>query len=131
MTTSVPKLAGGWIIGLYLPAFALLLWGAWNRLPPLAALLVTVFVFLLSLGIVRAFSTVLTPDGLTQMTLRGRVQFRWSDIQHVDLGPRGSVALKTADGVTLRISPIFFHDFDDTLNWLAEHLRHVWPPEVT
>jgi hypothetical protein len=130
LTTPVPKLARGWIVGLYLPSFGLLLWATWTRTPPVFAVLVTVFVLLVNLGIIQALSTNLRAEGLSQLTLQGWVRLRWTDIQHVTLDSRGSVILKTADGIAVRISPIFFYDFDATLTWLAAHLTHAWPQNV-
>jgi hypothetical protein len=54
---------------------------------------------------------------------------RWSDVTRVSLGHRGGVQLETADGTRLRISPIFYSDFDGTLEWLADRLAHAWPVE--
>ena len=129
METSVPRIARGWILAFYVPMFGGLLWGSWARLPTTVALLTTALVLLLAAGFLPLLTTVLTAEGLSQMTFRGRVEIRWRDVRGVKLGHRGRVDLESINGTRARVSAIFYNDFDATLQWLADRLTPVWPAD--
>jgi hypothetical protein len=109
--------------------FGGLLWGSWARLPTTVALLTTALVLLLAAGFLPLLTTVLTAEGLSQMTFRGRVEIRWRDVRGVKLGHRGRVDLESINGTRARVSAIFYNDFDATLQWLADRLTPVWPAD--
>jgi hypothetical protein len=122
-------MARGWIVGFYVPVLGVLLWLAWARLPLTASVLMTVLVVLLSTGLLRLLTTSLSSEGVSQLTYRGPVLLLWRDIRRVSVGHRGVVRLEGVDGTRVRISPIFYNDFDQTLQWLADRLGPVWPAD--
>jgi hypothetical protein len=74
-------------------------------------------------------STKLTPEGVSQWTWRGRVALAWTDVRRVEYPQRGALILIGTTGV-IRLSPMFFKDFEGTLAWLRERLAQVWPTET-
>ncbi len=126
--TSIPRPARAWTIAIFGAMTAFLAWTAIARGGVVPWVLFIGFTLLAFTALLRALSTALTLDGVSQLTLQGRVSLKWSEVQRVEIGARGRVQA-VGPTATVVISPIFFENFDATLAWLHERLVAVWPAE--
>jgi hypothetical protein len=126
---AIPNPARAWIFAIYGPIWALFAWMAVRNgeLPLWLAFLGMTALLLATLP--RMVSTKLTPEGVSQWTWRGRVALAWTDVRRVEYPQRGALILIGTTGV-IRLSPMFFKDFEGTLAWLRERLAQVWPTET-
>ena len=124
---TVPRVARGWILGFCVPVVGVFVWATWTRLPLIPAILITTFVLLLAGPFVQQLNTTLSMEGVSQLSLSGRIHLAWRDVKRVTLDQRGTVVLECSRGTRIRISPMFYGDFDRTLRWIAGRVPHVWP----
>jgi len=127
MDDRIPQVSRLWtaiVLGALLVLFAWLLWQevAGTRAVLAVALLgVTGLLLVMALC---AFTTRLTHDGMSQVTLRGRVTIRWCDVRHAELK---GFSLHVATDSRRAIVPLAcFPDFDAGLEWIMNRL----PPNL-
>ena len=125
MDSRPPRVARGWIIGVYAPLFGAFLWVAWTKNGLFEGLVATSLALLVAVALIPAMTTVLDEKGVSQLTHRGRRRLLWREVHRVTIGDRGSVLLECQLG--LDDGHRLFSDFDATLRWLASRLDHVWP----
>jgi hypothetical protein len=68
-------------------------------------------------------STRLSDEGVSQITLRGRTLYPWTDVSSAKV-LRAAVVLKV-QGRTVRIPFVFFDDADYALRYVRAHLPHA------
>ena len=128
MDSTIPKLSRGSILFLFLileAPFSFMLWSG-GKAPVWFLIIVSIIAAILFLIMTQFLTTVLSDEGVSQWTWRGKVFIRWKDVHSIRFGQYNATRIVLPFNRIL-IAPIFYHDYVKTTEWLRAHLAHVWP----
>jgi len=81
--------------------------------------LVTIFA-VVGVGMIRPLSTQLTAAGVSQRTLRGRLELRWAGVTSVTTRPQAIVLKSSAQRIIVPL--VFFNDYDAAVAYIGARL---------